>query len=392
MSEELRVLPDKWGALSVKEAIDKVSVNGKKIKQSDYLLEGKWPIIDQGQDFIGGYSNDANNVISGTPPYIVFGDHTKAIKFVNFQFIPGADGIKVLKPKSFFDPKLFYYFLQAIKLPDKGYARHFQYLEKSIIPLPPPDEQQRIVARIEELFTQLDAGVAGLEKVRAQVKRYRQAVLQAAVRGEYSGNCRFDEKNWERVKLKEVAQKVSDGEHFRPNVYESGVPFLSAKDILNDGVSFENTLYVNEIDAARFRRRCDPSNGDVLVVSRGATIGRNCVVNTNQIFCLLGSVIQIRLYEEKILPKFLSFLLKSPEYQKLLINTSGSTAQQAIYLRDIKEMVIPLPQLEEQKTIIDFVDQRISNADQMEKSIEQSLRQSARLRQSILQRAFCGKL
>jgi len=83
---------------------------------------------------------------------------------VNFDFVAGADGIKVIKPNKSFYPKLFYNFIQIIQLPDKGYARHFQFLEKSFIPLPPLPEQRAIVSKIEQLFSDLDNGIENFKK------------------------------------------------------------------------------------------------------------------------------------------------------------------------------------------------------------------------------------
>jgi type I restriction enzyme S subunit len=98
--------------------------------------------------------------------------------------------VKVFHPIEFFDPKLFYYFLQSIPLPEKGYARHFQWLEKAFVPLPPLPEQHRIVSKIEELFAKLDVGVEALKKVKAQLKRYRQAVLKYAFEGKLTQEWR----------------------------------------------------------------------------------------------------------------------------------------------------------------------------------------------------------
>ena len=182
---ELEQLPPNWKLMIFSESVDNISTVGKKIKQRDYLPDGKFPIIDQGIELIGGYTDDESCVVECELPVIVFGDHTKVVKFINQRFAPGADGVKVLKPHNYFDPKLFFYFTQILarQIVDKGYARHYQYLSKSHIPLPPIDEQRRIVAKIEELFSQLDAGVAALEAARAQLKRYRQALLKAAFEG-----------------------------------------------------------------------------------------------------------------------------------------------------------------------------------------------------------------
>src|ERR1035437_2525062 len=97
---ETNNIPKHWKIKELGEVCDKISLNGIKIKQKDYLTEGKYPVIDQGQDLIGGYYNDENLLVPTEPPFIIFGDHTKVKKFVNFRFIPGADGVKVLKPHS----------------------------------------------------------------------------------------------------------------------------------------------------------------------------------------------------------------------------------------------------------------------------------------------------
>ena len=123
-------LPTGWSSVSIKDVIEKVPLTGKKVKQRDYQSSGIMPIIDQGRDYIGGYSDLQDIAVHSDSPVIIFGDHTKAIKYVDFDFIAGADGVKVIKPLEMWYPKFFYYLLQNVKLPDKGYARHFQFLEK----------------------------------------------------------------------------------------------------------------------------------------------------------------------------------------------------------------------------------------------------------------------
>lgn len=131
-------LPESWEWMKVGDVIEKVPLTGKKLKTKDYKDKGRFPVIDQGHLFIGGYTDNDKLKIVCDSPVVVFGDHTKAFKYVNFDFVAGADGIKVIKPLNIFDPKLFYYFSQSISLPDKGYARHFQFLDRSLISLPPP--------------------------------------------------------------------------------------------------------------------------------------------------------------------------------------------------------------------------------------------------------------
>ena len=162
----------------------KLSLNKLKIKQKEYLPTGLFPVIDQGQDLIGGYYNDESLLISDEPPYIIFGDHTKIKKYINFKFIPGADGVKVLKAKENILPKFLFYLLFTIKIEDKGYARHFQLLEKVNFLIPDDLEtQQAIVSKIEELFSELDKGIEDLKTAQQQLKTYRQSVLKWAFEG-----------------------------------------------------------------------------------------------------------------------------------------------------------------------------------------------------------------
>src|SRR5689334_7069096 len=94
---------------------------------------------------------------------------------------------------------------------------------------------------------------------------------------------------WNVVTLEKICSKITDGEHLKPTITSNGIPFISAKDILDDGLDFNNVSHISEKDAQRFRKKCNPEKGDILIASRG-TIGKSCIVNTDKIFCLLGSV------------------------------------------------------------------------------------------------------
>ena len=160
-----------------------VSTTGKKVQQQDYLPSGEIPIVDQGQDFVGGYTNEVMKRVECDLPVIVFGDHTRIFKFVDFDFVAGADGIKVLKPHPAFHPKLLYYFLQALELPDRGYSRHFRFLRRETLPLPPIPEQNRIVGLLETELPRLGKAISALTHAQTKLGRFRASVLQAACEG-----------------------------------------------------------------------------------------------------------------------------------------------------------------------------------------------------------------
>ena len=261
-------------------------------------------------------------------------------------------------------------------------------------PIPPIETQQAIVSKIEELFSELDKGIEDLKTAQLQLKTYRQSVLKWAFEGKLTNeNVKDGElpKGWTLSTIEKVANKITDGEHFRPPTQSDGIAFLSAKDVRDNGVSFDAPLYISEETAKKALQRCNPQLGDILIVSRGATVGRMCIVNTSRQFCLLGSVILIKV-NENINNLFLNYVLKSPIANQKMITVSGATAQQAIYLRDIKKIEIPLPPLAEQHQIIQEIESRLSVADKMEESIAHSLLQAESLRQSILKKAFSGEL
>lgn len=174
--------------------------------------------------------------------------------------------------------------------------------------------------------------------------------------------------SWEWVKPEEFSMKITDGEHFRPPTEDKGVFFLSAKDVREDGISLEDPLFVSEETAKKALMRCNPEYGDLLIVSRGATVGRMCKVNIHQKFCLLGSVILVK-PTSLVLSEYLSISLKSPSSFISMINASGSTAQPAIYLKDLKEIILPLPPIEEQHRIVAKVDELMALCDQLKSRI-----------------------
>ena len=182
-----------WVEVPYKNVVKGISTSRKKVKQRDYLQHGQYPIIDQGKELVGGYTDDESKLLHCSLPVIVFGDHTKAVKLIKFPFVPGADGTKVLEPKEIVDPSYLAYGTEmlAFKIEDKGYARHYQHIAKEKFPVAPLPEQRAIVAKIEQLFSELDNGIANLRSAREKLEIYRQAVLKKAFEGELTKDWRM---------------------------------------------------------------------------------------------------------------------------------------------------------------------------------------------------------
>ena len=148
-------LPNKWCYCSFKDMFIDITSKPYQILQSQIQVFGKYPVISQSANFIEGYS-DENNVFQHKRPCIIFGDHTRNVKYIDFDFIVGADGVKILSPKV--NEKWAYYLIvyASEHIENKGYSRHFSQIVKFSMMLPPLAEQQRIVQKIEELFSELD--------------------------------------------------------------------------------------------------------------------------------------------------------------------------------------------------------------------------------------------
>jgi len=198
-------LPEKnWKKKAFSECFKSISPGNKKIKQKDYLPEGKIPIVDQGESLIGGYTDDENKVQDVTLPIVIFGDHTRRFKYINFKFAVGADGTKILKPYDFLYPKYAYYHCLILKYPNKGYSRHFQYVKKTFLFYPKSiDKQKAIVKEIESRLSVCDKLEETIKQSLQKIEFLRQSILKKAFEGKLvpqDPNDEPAEKLLERIK------------------------------------------------------------------------------------------------------------------------------------------------------------------------------------------------
>ena len=149
-----------------------------QIKSKDYKKEGKFPIVSQEAELISGYWDDDTIVYKHKEPVVIFGDHTKNIKYVDFNFVVGADGIHILSTKKDINPKYFYYVLKSIKLRELGYARHYKLLKEEYIPVPSLSEQQSIVATLDSLKSKVERLQENYDKISQECDALKQAILR----------------------------------------------------------------------------------------------------------------------------------------------------------------------------------------------------------------------
>lgn len=150
-------LPDGWAWCRLSEIAHSVCGKENEIKATEVAPDGNYPVVSQGKNLIDGYSNAVEQVFRVNVPVVMFGDHTKNVKYIDFNFVIGADGTKFLEPICI-NPKYFYFLIlnATNTMASRGYARHFKLLNSCIFPLPPLVEQQRIVAKMNELMAMCD--------------------------------------------------------------------------------------------------------------------------------------------------------------------------------------------------------------------------------------------
>jgi len=396
--EYMHDLPKGWTILKFNECCDNIPLNGIKIKQKQYKNFGKFPVIDQGRELVGGYFDDEELLIPSEPPYIVFGDHTKIKKYVTFNFIAGADGVKVLKPFEFIHPKLLYYFIHAIKIPDRGYARHFQFLSNADFPIPPLNEQKRIIDKIEELITDLDKGIEYLETTQKQIKVYRQAVLQWAFEGKLT-NKEFNGElpdGWESKKISQVADTFG-GYAFKSGEFESQGKFQVIRmGNVRPGILRldESPVFISKIDEKALSKAILKVN-DVIVTQTGTKgkrdYGFTALISKGNL--LLNQRIAAMRCNADCIPKFLLYYTWTNKFKnQFFANETGNVGQGNVGMKAVTDTIIWIPKPAEQNKVVSEIESRLSVCDKIEESLEITLQQAEALRLSIIKKSFEGKL
>jgi type I restriction enzyme S subunit len=266
---------------------------------------------------------------------------------------------------------------------------------------PPLNEQEKIAQFLDYKTKQIDELIKKKETLIEKLDEKRTAIISHAVTKGLDSSVTMKDsgiewlgdipKHWKVIRLKHLANKITDGEHISPKNIDIGIPLLSAKDIRERYIRFDDASYVTEEDAQVFWKRCKPEKGDILIVSRGATVGRIGFVEINTKFCLMGSVILIKL-NDIVYPDFIYFATNQNYVQKSIIQVSDASAQQAIYLIDVKETKFFIPPYNEQKQISKHLDQKTTQIDQQKAKIKEAIELLKEYRTSLITNAVTGKI
>lgn len=286
-----------------------------------------------------------------------------------------------------------------------------EFLAEAPIPIPPVNEQRRIVAAIETQFTRLDAAVAALERVKSLIARYKSSVIQAAVSGRLFTNEKATNQTLARHQLSFVEAKApqnwevadlpaitffQEGPGLRNWQFrESGMKVVNVRNILPSG-RLDTSNTERHIDLDEFQKKYSHfavDEGDILLASSGS-IGKTARARHADLPLMLNtSVVRFRSLDlDRLVDEYLLLFLRSSQFLGQVDHFVTGTAQKNFGPSHLKRMQILIPPLAEQHRIVAEVERRLSVVEEMEKTIDANLKRAERLRQAILARAFTGKL
>lgn len=303
-----------------------------------------------------------------------------------------STAICVLRPKAEVLPEYLYWFVRSPEFVDSLSARATGavYLSVSdrqvrdqLIPLPPLSEQRRIVAVLNERMGAVEKARKACEE---QMKAARE-LPSVHVNEIFMGK---NMRNWERMKLGDVCYKISDGSHFTPHYIKSGVPFLLAKNVREQALSFDDCRYILEEEHQHLCQRCKPEMGDVLYTKVGI-IGVAKAVDTDREFSVGVSVAVLKLLPS-ILPEYLEMMLNSQFCKDQAKHLMRSSYYSNLAIRELKEMEVIVPPLSEQERVVEDAHSCMSSYHSLLRSLEAQLEAINELGETILSTAFKGEL
>ena len=342
-----------------------------KTPQSEYKREGKFPVVDQGKALIAGYVDDEAKVCGEGKPAIIFGDHTRCVKFLDQPFCMGADGVKVLRPKIDADLKYLYYYLKQLQLPNAGYDRHFKYLKRTEVVLLSLPEQRRIAAILDKA----DALRAKRCEALAQLDRLAQSIFV-----EMFGDPAANPNNWPVRTLKELGTVVTGGTppSALEGMFGGEIPFVTPGDLESDRPVKRTVTEAGALEAGTVRA------GTTLVCCIGATIGKMGVASVRSSFNQQLNAIEW--FDDLVNDVYGLAALRF--FKPTIVAWGASTTLPILKKSSFERLAIPVAPLSLQQEFA----MRSQLVSQLNEKLQKALQVDSILFESLQSRAFQGGL
>ncbi|QMV16904.1 restriction endonuclease subunit S [Vibrio spartinae] len=377
---EFARFPDSWEVVPFTQVVKDGTSGNIKIAKQDYLESGIYPIVDQGQNLYGGFTDEQSGLCKSELPTIIFGDHTRAFKFINEPFVIGADGAKVLEPKTKkLDKKFLFYYLKQLRIESAGYSRHFKFLKETYVPVPPLAEQKRIAAILDKA----DA----IRQKRQQTIKLADEFLRSVFL-EMFGDPVTNPKGWEVCELSSCLDFLTSGSRGWAKYYvEEGSKFIRIQNVGKNKLLLNELAYVNAPDTKEAERTRVKVNDVLLSIT--ADLGRSAVVteelsggHINQHLALL------RLKTSKLEPQFLSALLSSEGALQQFKAKNKAAVKAGLNFDDIRTFEVYLPPLRTQSKYLAIYNTAMKNLNKLMIHHDNT----EVLFSSLSQKAFSGQL
>lgn len=323
----------KWKQNIMSDCIKTVKVKDA-VQKKDYQRYGQYPIISQEKDFISGYCDSIEN-LNSIGEVVIFGDHTRVLKFVDFDFCVGADGVKVIRPNSDINTKYLFHFLKWVDIPSNGYSRHFKFLKELNISYPSLSIQQAITSELDAIQTMIDGYKAQIADLDA---------LAQSIFLDMFGNVSMNDKSWNIIPMGKLGD-FKNGLNYNKGEQGKSIKIIGVGDFQNikslssfndissievEHISEEYLLHNEDIVFVR-------SNGNKNLVGRCLEVYPNDAEVTFSGFC-----IRFRKSVE-ISNKYLIALLTDSGFKKTHLLKSNGIGIQNINQKLLSSLPIPVP-------------------------------------------------
>jgi type I restriction enzyme S subunit len=327
-----------------------------KLQEQDYQASGLYPVVDQGQTLIAGWTDDKSGLISTDLPVVVFGDHTRALKYIDFPFVRGADGTQILKPKAGIEPLYFYYACRAIDLPSRGYNRHFKELKQKEIQIPSVEQQRDIAMALKLVDDARSFQDEQLIATETAKRAATQALFTRGLRNEAEKDTEIGPlpQTWGVSECEEVAHTITVGVVVKPasHYVEKGVPAFRSLNVKEDRIDASSLVYFSTSDNDEVLSKSKLKAGDVLVVRTGYP-GTSCVVPEQFDGANCIDLVIVKPRQDVMTSDFLSRFLNSESGKRQALSNSHGLAQQHLNVGAVRRLKLPVPPtLEEQRSIV----------------------------------------
>ena len=346
---------------------------GTKIPTSEYLENGKYPIIDQGQNDIAGYYDSDDGLFEDVPT-IVFGDHTRIVKYIDKPCFLGADGVKLLCPVSKdTNCKYLFYQLAHADIPNTGYNRHFKWVKALDFKIPSSDEQNHVVEVLDKVTELISFRKQQLAKLDELVKaRFVEMFGKASLLAQNQAK-----------RLEECCISISGGntpsmQH--PEYYGGNIPFVKSGDVKGDYI-VESTLTLTKTALTETTAKILPKS-TLIVVIRSAALLKEFRIGMLMVDAVINQDLKALQVSEDFLPVYLMWAIKMQH--QVLLNKVQTMLTSHIRMEDLLNLKIGTPPLSLQNQFAAFVER----VDQQKQTIQQSLEKLELMKEALMQEYF----